>query len=72
MLSALVAGEAVLKRWSQYFWLLVLGFAFAMLPVMLAMPTPALIADSALLFTLMSYALFSRVFVPFALNCSIN
>lgn len=62
MLSALLAGKAVLKRWLQYFWLLVLGFAFALLPGMFAMPSPALIADPALLLTLMIFMLFSGAF----------
>lgn len=59
VLGSLLAGEVFLKWWLQYFWLLILEFGFSLLPTMLAMPAPALIADPALLFTVVVYTLLS-------------
>lgn len=59
VLGSLLAGEVFLKRWLRYFCLLILGLSFSLLPTMLAMPMPALIADPALIFTLVLYTALS-------------
>lgn len=55
--GSLLAGEVLLKRWFQYFYLFTLCLAFSLLPAILAMPEPYLIADPALLFTIYIYFL---------------
>ncbi len=55
--GSLLTGEVLLKRWFQYFYLLILCLAFSLLPSILAMPELYLIADTALLFTILIYFL---------------
>ena len=59
--GSLLAGNVGLKRWREYFLLLIMGFSFSMIPALLSMPIPALIADPALFFTMLIYIIISTV-----------
>jgi hypothetical protein len=59
LIGGLMAGEVFLKLWLQYFYLLILGLAFSLLPSMFAMPMPPLIAGPALFFTFVIYMIIS-------------
>jgi len=59
VVGSLMAGNVFLKLWYQYFFLLVLGLAFSLLPTMIAMPKPQLISDPALLLTFLIYMMIS-------------
>ena len=54
-----MAGNVFLKLWYQYFFLLVLGLAFSLLPTMIAVPKPQTISDPALLLTFLIYMMIS-------------
>lgn len=58
ILGTLLAGKGFLKRWYLYFCLLLLFLAFSLLPSILVIPAPSLIADPAFLFTAIIYMLF--------------
>ena len=59
LIGSLLAGDIFLKLWFQYFFILVLGLAFALLPSMVYVPLPPWIADPALLFTILIYMMIS-------------
>lgn len=55
LLGSVMAGKVFLKRWLQYFCVLLIGFAFSVLPIFIYIPTPTVIADAAMFLTLLIY-----------------
>ena len=60
--GSILTGEVFLKRSLLYLVFLIIGTAFSLLPAMIAMPLPYLIADPAMMLTFLIYTIISMGF----------
>jgi hypothetical protein len=61
-LGCVLCYSVFLRRWLSYFSIIGLGLTFSLLPVIITMPMPWVMADPALLFTLLLYMLVAAFF----------
>jgi hypothetical protein len=59
MVGSFLAGEIFIKRSRPYLFFLIIGIAFSLLPTMVGMPLPYLIADPATMLTFLIYMIIS-------------
>ena len=59
MVGSILAGEVFLKRSLSYFIIMIIGIAFSLLPAMVGMPFPHLIADPTMMVTAIIYMIIS-------------
>ena len=58
-LGSILAGDVFLKHWIQYFFILILWLPFSLLPSMVYLPLPSMLANPAFIFTILIYLMIS-------------
>ena len=59
LMGSILAGDVFLKHWFQYFFILILWFAFSLLPSMVFLPLLPWLANPAFIFTNLIYMMIS-------------